>query len=71
MTFNVSVEVDDVVAGMYALRYKVAAVWIAQNSAEQCKAEQSRAEQSSADDNDICSRVLTMQSPSSSSSSGM
>ncbi len=76
MTFDVSVEVDDVVAGMYALRYRVAAVWIArdrteqsraeQSRAEQSRAEQSRAEQSNADDDDICSRMLTIQSPSSS-----
>ena len=44
MMTDVSVEVDDEVAGMYALRYRVAAVWIAQDSAEQCRAELSIAE---------------------------
>ncbi len=35
MTFDVTVEVDDEVAGMYALGYRVAVVWIARDRTEQ------------------------------------
>ena len=61
---EVEVEVDDEIAGMYALRYRLAAaVWIARDGVELSRVEQCRS-----DDDDICDRVLTMQSPPSSSS---